>query len=162
MWVLLGLLAMALANSTYAYLVEVGRYSTGNLVDAGWVLGYLAIGAGAFSDAGAATVVLKDEPAETSLVSLVTPYIPVLLALCVITVKLEIHSKVDRLSWLAGFGLALLVIARQLLQLIDHHEELFGPQPEPEGPEEQSLDPRPPATDLLEAGSWPQFLRRLP
>ena len=34
-WVLLGLFAMAISDSTYAYLVEAGRYSTGNLVDLG-------------------------------------------------------------------------------------------------------------------------------
>ena len=52
LWVLVGLFAMAVSDSTYAYLVEVGRYSTGNLVDIGWVVGYLAIAVGASADAG--------------------------------------------------------------------------------------------------------------
>jgi hypothetical protein len=42
LWLLLGgLLAMALADSTYAYLVETGRNVTGHLIDSGWVVGYL-------------------------------------------------------------------------------------------------------------------------
>ncbi len=162
MWVLLGLFAMAVADSTYAYLVEVGRYATGNIVDTGWVLGYLAIAAGASSDDGRATIRVAEQPVETSLVSLAAPYIPILLALCAITVKLELHDKVDRLSWLAGLGLALLVVARQLLLLVDHHDELFPPQADPSVTRAASAEPRPAATDLLEAGSWPQFLRRLP
>ena len=52
LWVLAGLFAMAVSDSTYAYLVEVGRYATGNLVDIGWVVGYLAIAVGASGDAG--------------------------------------------------------------------------------------------------------------
>ena len=51
LWVLVGLFAMAVSDSIYAYLVEAGRYSTGNLVDIGWVVGYLAIAVGASGDA---------------------------------------------------------------------------------------------------------------
>lgn len=49
LWLLLGgLLAMALADSTYAYLVETGRYVTGHLIDSGWVVGYLGVALAAF------------------------------------------------------------------------------------------------------------------
>jgi hypothetical protein len=161
--VLLGLFAMAVSDSTYAYLVEVGRYSTGNVVDAGWVLAYLAIAVGATCDTGEAIVTAPVESGEVSLASLVTPYVPVLLALSLITVKLELHRGVDRLSWLTGFGLALLVVARQLLLFVDHQHELFSSEDEPEPIEldgtEESL---PAASDLLEAAPWPQFLRRVP
>ncbi len=69
---------MAVSDSTYAYLVEVGRYATGNLVDIGWVVGYLAIAVGASGDAGQTVLATSDEPAEASRVTLVTPYVPVL------------------------------------------------------------------------------------
>ena len=121
--VLLGLFAMAVADSTYAYLVEVGRYSTGNLVDVGWVVGYLAIAVGASNDAGQVVRARFDEGDEASLLSLVTPYVPVLLAMSVLTFEVEHHHRVDRFSWLTGFGLALLVIARQALVLLDHSGE---------------------------------------
>ena len=124
LWVLVGLFAMAVSDSTYAYLVEAGRYMNGNLVDTGWVLGYLAIAVGATCDAGL-PVYAAEETAETALVSFVTPYVPVILALSVITIKLELHQHVDRVSWLTGCGLAVLAIARQLLLLADRHEELF-------------------------------------
>jgi len=117
LWVLVGLFAMAVSDSTYAYLVEVGRYATGNLVDIGWAVGYLAIAVGASADAGHAVRAPSELSTEASLASLVTPYVPVLLALSVITFEMEIHHHVDRFSWLTGFGLALLVIARQALLL---------------------------------------------
>jgi hypothetical protein len=128
LWVLVGLFAMAVADSTYAYLVEVGKYSTGNLVDVGWLVGYLAIAVGASGDISQVARAQSDELAESSLLSLVTPYVPVLLALSVITFELELHHKVDRFSWLTGLCLVLLVITRQALVLVDRrHEQFFGP-----------------------------------
>jgi len=51
--VLGGLVAMAGADSTYTYLTEVGRYATGNMIDTGWVIGYLGLALGAFCSSGA-------------------------------------------------------------------------------------------------------------
>jgi hypothetical protein len=123
LWVLAGLSAMAVSDSTYAYLVEVGRYSTGNLVDVGWVVAYLAIGVGAVRDKGGTLTVWYYERAQDSVVSLVTPYVPVLLALSALTLEVELHHRLDRVSWLLGFGLALLTIARQSLLLVDRRHE---------------------------------------
>ena len=163
LWVLVGLFAMAVSDSTYAYLVEVGRYATGNLVDIGWVVGYLAIAVGASADAGHAVRAPSELSTEASLASLVTPYVPVLLALSVITFEMEIHHHVDRFSWLTGFGLALLVIARQALLLLDHRHELFSVS---DGPHE-SGSPKSTGSPLsheseLEAAPWAQFVRRGP
>jgi hypothetical protein len=162
LWVLVGLFAMAVSDSTYAYLVEVGRYSTGNLVDIGWVVGYLAIAVGASGDASQTLRVTSEEPAEASLVSLVTPYVPVLLALSVITFEMELHHHVDRFSWLTGLGLALLVIARQALLLVDRRRELFAASDEYDGPASGSTGSRLPPENLPEAAPWPQFLKRAP
>jgi hypothetical protein len=151
---------MAVSDSTYAYLVEVGRYSTGNLVDIGWVVGYLAIAVGASADVGQTVRASSDELAEASLVSLVTPYVPVLLALSVITFEMETHHHVDRFSWLTGFALALLALARQALLILDRRHELFSASTEPHGP--GSTGSRPAPENLPEAAPWPQFLRRSP
>jgi hypothetical protein len=45
--VLAGMLAFALADSSFAYLTAVNSYGIGNVLDTGWVLGYLLIGVGA-------------------------------------------------------------------------------------------------------------------
>jgi hypothetical protein len=162
LWVLVGLFAMAVSDSTYAYLVEVGRFSTGNLVDIGWVVGYLAIAVGASGDAGQTVRVPSELPTEASLASLVTPYVPVLLALSVITFELELHHHVDRFSWLTGLSLTLLVIARQALVLVDRRRELFSASDEHVGPASGSTGSWLPAENLPEAAPWPQFLRRTP
>jgi hypothetical protein len=162
LWVLVGLFAMAVSDSTYAYLVEVGRYSTGNLVDIGWVVGYLAIAVGASAGAGQTVRAPSELPAEASLASLVTPYVPVLLALSVITAELELHHHVDRFSWLTGFGLALLVIARQALLLVDRRRELFSASNERDGPASGSTGSRLPPENLPAAAPSSQFLRRTP
>jgi diguanylate cyclase len=53
LWLLLGgLLAMALADSIYAHLVEADKYVTGHLVDSGWVVAYLGVALAAFCSAG--------------------------------------------------------------------------------------------------------------
>jgi len=127
LWVLVGLFAMAVSDSTYAYLVEVGKYATGNLVDVGWVAAYLAIAVGASSGNGQVVRAPSGEVPPSSIVSLVTPYVPVLLGLSVVTYELERHHQVDRFSWLTGFGLGLLAIARQVLVLVDRrHQRAFG------------------------------------
>ena len=162
LWVLVGLLAMAVSDSTYAYLVEVGRYSTGNLVDVGWVVGYLAIAVGASGDAGQAVLARSDQPTEASLVSLVTPYVPVLLALSVVTFELELHHQVDRLSWLAGFGLAMLLIARQALVLVDRRRESTPVAAEPAWPGSRSSGSRPPRENASGVVPRPELVRRAP
>jgi hypothetical protein len=162
LWVLVGLFAMAVSDSTYAYLVEVGRFSTGNLVDIGWVVGYLAIAVGASGDAGQTVRVPSELPTEASLASLVTPYVPVLLALSVITFELELHHHVDRFSWLTGLSLTLLVIARQALVLVDRRRELFSASDEHVGPASGSTGSWLPAENLPVTAPWSQFLRRTP
>jgi diguanylate cyclase (GGDEF)-like protein/PAS domain S-box-containing protein len=45
------LLAIAVSDGTYAYLTTNGHHATGNLVDVGWVTGYLLLALAAFSPA---------------------------------------------------------------------------------------------------------------
>jgi hypothetical protein len=151
---------MAVSDSTYAYLVEAGRYSTGNLVEAGWVVAYLTIAVGASHDRGQRVLAPSHQAAEASLVSLVTPYVPVLLALSVVTFELELHHNVDTFSWLTGLCLTLLVIARQALLLNDCRHELFSASAGRDGPSSGNTDTQHAPENLLEAAPWPQFLRR--
>lgn len=125
------------------------------------MVAYLAIAVGATCDAGA-TVYAAEEAVEATLASFVTPYVPVILALSVITVKLELHQKVDRVSWLTGFALALLAIARQAVLLMDRRQELFPSHADRREPLPEAGDAAgsPRSEVVPEAGSWPQFLRR--
>ena len=123
LWVLAGLFAMAVSDSTYAYLVEVNRYTTGNFVDVGWAVAYLAIAVGAVSENGWVVRTETAEATEPSLASVAAPFLPVLLALSAVTYNIERHRTIDRFEWLAAFGLALLVVARQALALFDRRRQ---------------------------------------
>lgn len=75
-----GLLAAAVADSGFAVLVTNGRYATGNLVDLGWVVGYLLIALAA----ARATALRRDGTAGVDvgatrepLWHLILPYVPV-------------------------------------------------------------------------------------
>jgi len=162
LWVLAGLFAMAVSDSTAAYLTEVGRYATGNLIDVGWVVGYLAIAVGASGAASKTVRVTSEEPVEASLASLVAPYGPVLLALSVITIEIQTHHHVDRFSGVTGLCLASLVIARQAFLLLDRRHDLFSTSTGRDGPTSGITGSSPPPENLPEAASCPRPLRRTP
>jgi len=115
--VLGGLLAMALADSTYAYLTEVGRYATGQLVDTGWVAGYLGLALGAFCSSGAEVVTVADDSTPSPVQSLVVSFVPILLALGVLTVEVAVGRKLYRSDWFIAVALTVLVLGRQCLML---------------------------------------------
>ena len=70
--VMAGVMAFAVADSSFSYLTEVNNYGSGNFLDTGWVAGYLLIGLGGLWAVTAPSGVA--ESAEASTVSLVAPY----------------------------------------------------------------------------------------
>jgi hypothetical protein len=130
MWFLLGgLLAMALSDSIYSYLVETNRYSSGNVVDMGWIVAYVGIALAAFSSNPLRRVVPPPlPPLRASLRSFLVPFIPALLALLVVEFELRLGHRLDQPSRLMAFALVILVLTRQTLLAI----ELAGPRHGPE------------------------------
>ena len=120
LWCLLaGLLAMALSDSTFTYLTDVANYTSGSLIDTGWVVAYLGIALAAFSSHSRSAVVSRVEQSRPSLVSLVSPLLPVLLALTVVAVEIKLGHHLDHAAWLMAFGLIALVLARQGLMVLE-------------------------------------------
>jgi hypothetical protein len=120
LWCLLaGLLAMALSDSTFTYLTEVANYTSGSLIDAGWVAAYLGIALAAFSSRSGSEVVPMAEHSRPSLVSLVSPLLPVLLALSVAAVEIRLGHHLDHAAWLMALGLIALVLSRQVLMVLE-------------------------------------------
>jgi len=116
--VMAGLIAFAVADSAFSYMTEVHNYGTGTFLDTGWVAGYLLIGLGALRAAHSPSTA-QAEPRVTTL-SLVAPYVPVLVVLAVTAVELLLGHHVGNVGWTMVFALALLVLGRQLLSLWDH------------------------------------------
>ncbi|AEV85073.1 putative signaling protein [Actinoplanes sp. SE50] len=131
----LGALALAVGDSGFAYLAHLGLYVSGESVtDAGWVIGYLAMGWGVWylaamqerpagqararsvaSDAGAATV-----PTRATVVGVTTPYLPFAAALVTTVFLVARDGSVPKELLLLGLGFALLVMVRQVVALWDN------------------------------------------
>jgi hypothetical protein len=118
-WVLVGLLAMSLSDSGYTYLTAVKGYSTGNLIDAGWIAAYLALAIGASSARRASTPATREPSTSLSMLPIFAPYLPLLAALVVVTVKVQLRKPVDDPLLFMAFGLTGLVMIRQLLIAVD-------------------------------------------
>jgi hypothetical protein len=121
LWCLLGaLLVMALSDSTFAYLTDVTTYTSPGLIDTGWIAAYLGIALAAFGSRPAGAVEpAAAEDSRPSLASLISPLLPVLLALTVAAVQIRLGHHLDRAAWLMAFGLIALVLARQGLMVLE-------------------------------------------
>jgi hypothetical protein len=113
--VMIGLVAFALADSSFSYLTEVNTYGRGNFLDSGWVAGYLLIGLGALRAITSSSPSI--EQTEESTMSLVAPYAPVLVVLAVTSIQLLRGRHIEPVAWIMAFALVLLVLGRELLRL---------------------------------------------
>jgi hypothetical protein len=120
LWCLLAaLLAMALSDSTFTYLTNVANYTSPSLIDTGWVAAYLGIALAAFSSRSRDAVLSRAEPSRQSLASLISPLLPVLLALSVAAVEIRLGHHLDHVAWLMAFGLIALVLVRQAMLVLE-------------------------------------------
>jgi hypothetical protein len=122
-----GVAAFALADSAFAYLTEVNSYNGGSYLDTGWVAGYLLIALGALwatTSVGAEATAVSEY--EDSTISIVAPYVPVLVVLAVTAFELVRGHHLETVSWLMVCALAVLVLGREAL----HYLEGTGPSGE--------------------------------
>jgi hypothetical protein len=120
LWCLLAaLLAMALTDSTFTYLTDVTSYTSPGLIDTGWVVAYLGIALAAFCSRSGGGVVAEAGSSRPSLASLISPLLPVLLALTVAAVQIRLGDHLDHAAWLMAFGLIALVLGRQGLMVLE-------------------------------------------
>jgi hypothetical protein len=114
-----GLLSLALSDATYSYLAGVKGYETGNLIDTGWFAAYLGIALGAFCAGARDTVVRGATAPFPGRASLVAPFVPVLVALSVAAIQIQLGHHLDDVSFFTAFGVVALVLARQGLLVLD-------------------------------------------
>ncbi|HUC38351.1 MAG TPA: hypothetical protein VMR97_14665 [Acidimicrobiales bacterium] len=115
--VMFGVVAFAVADSSFAYLTEVNKFGIGSYFDTGWVAGYLLIALGALWDVKSpARAVVRADPSTTSLIA---PYVPVLIVLVVTAVQILRGSHVDAVTWVMAVVLVVLVLGREGLRLRD-------------------------------------------
>lgn len=120
LWLLLlGLLAMTVSDAVYAYLAEVAGYSTGNLIDIGWIAGYFVIAAAAHSTRPQHAA--EPAPARPTLTraALLAPFAPMLTALTLAAIWIQLTHRLDRVAWTTAVVLVAAVLLRQLLLAAD-------------------------------------------
>jgi diguanylate cyclase len=124
LWCLLAaLLAMALSDSTFTYLTAAANYTSPGLIDTGWGAAYLGIALAAFSSRSSSGVVARAQYTRPSLASLISPLLPVLVALSVAAVEIRVGHHLDHAAWLMALALIALVLVRQGLMV----RELLAP-----------------------------------
>ena len=120
LWCLFGgLLATALSDTAYSYLTGVKSYETGSLIDTGWFAGYLGIALGAFCSHARDSVAHGTGLSLPSPASFLIPFLPVVGALSLASVQLQLGHRLDDVAWITAFGLIALVLARQGLLVLD-------------------------------------------
>ena len=116
---LTGLLVMAVTDSAYTYLAQVGAYSSGDLIDAGWLLAYLAIAAaGRVYESPTDARAPQAQSSAATVLAIVGPYVPIIVALAVLAVELPRGRHLDRVETVIAAILIVLVLARQLVNLV--------------------------------------------
>jgi hypothetical protein len=121
-----GLLAIAFSDTIYTYLTGVKDFEGGNLIDTGWFAGYLGIALGAFCSDSGDNVLDRTALALPGPASLVAPFLPVIGALGVVAIEIELGHRLDDVEWISAFALIALVLARQgllVLHLVGRGEE---------------------------------------
>jgi hypothetical protein len=119
LWFLLaGLIGLALADSTYAYLVQVRRYTTGNLLDTGWFVGFLGIALGALAS-DRRDLRVRADASLPAIPSLVAPLLPMLVALVAAAYSIDLTHRPDWVALTMVFALVLFTLARLALLVLD-------------------------------------------
>jgi hypothetical protein len=116
---LAGLVCILLSDSAYAYVAGVQGYSTGNLLDAGWFMGYAGIALGGWSARASAPAPEPEARAKPAFAPVIVAFAPILAALTVISVQAQLGTRPDRIAALAAVALVALVLVRQALLVVD-------------------------------------------
>jgi hypothetical protein len=119
LWFLLaGLIGLALADSTFAYLVQIKRYATGNLLDVGWFTGFLGIALGALAS-DVRDLHVRAESSWPTLPTRVAPLLPMLVALIVAACTIDLLHRPDWVALTMVLALVLLALVRMVLLVLD-------------------------------------------
>jgi len=107
-----GVVALALTDGIYAYLINQGTYQTGESLDAGWLAAHLLIALAALSPVG------EDEP-RTGRTSIAVPYLPMVVVGAILWVALTAEHLHGGFLW-TGMAVFALVAVRQALTHLEN------------------------------------------
>ncbi|GIE36844.1 hypothetical protein Ait01nite_098890 [Actinoplanes italicus] len=114
-----GYLALAFADTSFAYLVNSGSYASSNFFDLGWIWGFLAIGAAAGLQRRTAPEGGRHREAQPRFWAML-PYVP-LAAAVTVSLAVTLHrGTVGPMLYVLSTLLVLLVVGRQMLSMRDN------------------------------------------
>jgi diguanylate cyclase (GGDEF)-like protein len=116
----LGIVALACSDSVFAYLVSIGAESMKPWSDGGFVLGPLFIAYALLVTPGPRRHEDADQPIGVDWWQLALPYVPVTAVALLITVQVLTGAGPDGVEVFVGVLVVFLVLARQLLSLLDN------------------------------------------
>ncbi|HEY6875144.1 MAG TPA: ATP-binding protein [Candidatus Dormibacteraeota bacterium] len=109
-----GLAAAAVADSSFSYLTASGVYTkTGNITDAGWVIGYLMIALAPFWPAPFADLIKKEGPVDLWQMSV--PWLALLMAAVVTLVRGANGYSFDQFQAVVAGSLGILLVVSMVL-----------------------------------------------
>src|SRR4051794_26767810 len=116
-WIAAGLVALSIGDSGFAYLTAVDHYGAVNLVDAGWVAGFLILAVAALLDD------VADDVVETPVAprfALLMPFVPATAAILVLLRRTASGDVIGLEMSIAGTFLVAALIGRQMLVLLEN------------------------------------------
>ena len=128
-----GVAASAVADSGFAYLTAAGTYSSGNVIDSGWFIGFMLVGLAGLRASMGRGQLAAHEPLPSAL-RLTAPYIPVAMAAGLCVWRVATHQNFGVVLVVLVSLLITLVLIRQFLTLADNaglarrlgHDSLTG------------------------------------
>jgi diguanylate cyclase (GGDEF)-like protein len=112
-----GLLSLAVADSSFAYLTQEGTYATGALSDAGWFAGYLLVAVAARRPAAVGITWVGRRPGR---LQALLPYCPLALAVTTSAFQQLRGKPTGPFLYRWFVVLVLLIVGRQLLTVFDN------------------------------------------
>jgi diguanylate cyclase (GGDEF)-like protein/PAS domain S-box-containing protein len=113
----LGVLALAIADSAFAYLTLSDDYATGLPIDAAWDIGYLLIALAAIRHDPSGP---RPERTDERSLAVLLPYVAVAVAVVFAGVRKTTEGTVGQMIFWGMLAIFFLVLARQLLTLLDN------------------------------------------
>ncbi|HTW21331.1 MAG TPA: hypothetical protein VME70_14095 [Mycobacteriales bacterium] len=132
-WLLFGLAAISLSDSGYTYLSVVHSYRTGSGLDIGWVAGYLGLALAGWYGRRSPGVLARRLSSPPSAAAALAPFLPLLVALGVLTARAQGGGPIDRTSLLLAFALTGSVVIRQAFVVVARVLDVGGHSPHPGG-----------------------------
>ncbi|WP_203784662.1 GGDEF domain-containing protein [Paractinoplanes rishiriensis] len=115
-----GMVAVAVAESGFAYMTQIGAYSAGNLAMNGWIVGFLLIGTGALHSRGSAGQPGRRPETVSSPAWSLLPYVPLAVALITGVCVDIVRDGIGTFGYALTIVVVVLVVVRQLVALRDN------------------------------------------